>query len=80
MLDVIITGADLVDGTGARRRRTDVGIKDGRIVAIGALGQGAQHIIDATAKLVTRASSTSTLTSMPRCCGITTSRRRHSTG
>lgn len=52
MLDVLIKGGDVVDGTGAQRRRADVGIKDGRIVQIGAIDTEAAHTIDATGKLV----------------------------
>jgi len=52
MLDVVIKGGDVVDGTGAPRRRADVGIKDGRIVEIGRVDTEAAHTIDATGKLV----------------------------
>ena len=52
MLDVVIKGGDVVDGTGAPRRRADVGIKDGRIVQIGTTDTEAAHTIDANGKLV----------------------------
>ena len=34
MLDMVIRGADVVDGTGATRRRADVGVTDGVIVPL----------------------------------------------
>jgi N-acyl-D-aspartate/D-glutamate deacylase len=51
--DVIIRGGDVVDGTGAPRRRADVGIAADRIAAIGDLaGVGATHEIDASGRIV----------------------------
>ena len=52
MFDVIIKGGDVVDGTGAPRRRADVGIRDGRIVEIGDITAEAASVIDATGKVV----------------------------
>ena len=53
MLDVLIRGGEVVDGTGAPRRRADVGIADGKVVAIGNVTDEAKKTIDATGKLVT---------------------------
>jgi len=53
MLDVVIRGGDVVDGTGAQRRRADVGIQGDRVVAIGDLPGEAATVIDATGKVVT---------------------------
>src|SRR5687767_9453100 len=52
MFDVIIRGGDVIDGTGAARRKADVGIRDGRVVAIGAIDGEAATTIDATGKVV----------------------------
>jgi N-acyl-D-aspartate/D-glutamate deacylase len=46
-LDTLIRGGTLVDGTGAPARRADVGIRDGRIVAIGKVAEAATETIDA---------------------------------
>lgn len=52
MLDLIIRGGRVVDGTGAAARRADVGVADGRIVAIGAIADSARRIIDARDRIV----------------------------
>ncbi|OZI62379.1 N-acyl-D-amino-acid deacylase family protein [Bordetella genomosp. 11] len=45
--DLILHGGDVVDGTGAPRLRADVGIRDGRIAAIGDLaGAPAARMLD----------------------------------
>lgn len=52
MLDRLITGGSVVDGTGAPARIADIGIKDGRIVAVGRLREAAREVIDADGLLV----------------------------
>jgi N-acyl-D-aspartate/D-glutamate deacylase len=52
MLDVVIRGGTVVDGTGAPPRRADVAIQDGRCVAIGAVDDQARRTIDADGKVV----------------------------
>ena len=53
MLDKVIRGGTVIDGTGSPSRVADIGIKDGRIVAIGVIDQGAAEVIDATGCIVT---------------------------
>ena len=52
MLDTAITGATVIDGTGASGVRADVGIRDGRIVAVGELDGPATETIDAEGLVV----------------------------
>ncbi|MGQ0826614.1 MAG: N-acyl-D-amino-acid deacylase family protein [Actinomycetota bacterium] len=52
MLDVLITGGTVVDGTGAAPRAASVGIRDGRIVAIDDVDERAHRTIDAEGKVV----------------------------
>lgn len=47
MLDLVLKGGEVHDGTGAEARTCDVGIKDGMIVEIGAIkADGATELID----------------------------------
>ena len=52
MLDCVIKGGTVVDGTGAASRRADVGIRDGRIVAVGEVAEDVQETIDADGLVV----------------------------
>jgi N-acyl-D-aspartate/D-glutamate deacylase len=53
MLDLVIRGGEVIDGTGAPRRRADVGVKGDRVVSIGSVEGEAARAIDATGKVVT---------------------------
>jgi N-acyl-D-aspartate/D-glutamate deacylase len=50
--DLVVRGGHLVDGSGAPGREADVGIKDGRIVAVGKVNGAGREEIDARGKLV----------------------------
>ncbi len=50
--DLKIVGGTLIDGTGAPRRRGDVGIRAGRVVALGAAPGSATQTLDATDRIV----------------------------
>ena len=52
VLDILIKGGTLIDGTGAPARPADLGIRDGRIVAIGEVGEEAHKTIDAQGRVV----------------------------
>jgi N-acyl-D-amino-acid deacylase len=47
MLDLVIRGGSVVDGTGTPARRADVGIADGRIAAVGDIRERGRREIDA---------------------------------
>ncbi|MDE0883922.1 MAG: amidohydrolase family protein [Myxococcota bacterium] len=53
MLDRLIKGGTVVDGTGGPARKADVGIRDGLIACVGEVTEAAREEIDATGLLVT---------------------------
>ena len=53
MLDIVIRGGTIVDGTGAAPRRGDVGINGGRVVAVGEVEGDGARTIDADGLMVT---------------------------
>jgi N-acyl-D-aspartate/D-glutamate deacylase len=52
MLDVVIRGGSVVDGTGAAMRTADVGIRDGRVVAVGRVDERGTREISADGLVV----------------------------
>ena len=52
MLDLKITGGTIIDGTGSPGFAGDVGIRDGRIVAVGQVDEEAREEIDASGRVV----------------------------
>src|SRR5688572_9502094 len=53
MLDLLIRGGTIVDGSGGAPVTGDVGVRDGRIAAVGRLGEPARRTLDAEGLLVT---------------------------
>src|SRR6478735_386359 len=52
MLDLVIRGGTVVDGTGAPPRGADLGVLDGRVVEVGALDGRARRVVDADGAVV----------------------------
>ena len=53
MLDLVIRNGMVIDGSGDQRRSGDVGVRDGRIVAIGEIVEEALQEVDATGLVIT---------------------------
>jgi len=52
MFDILIEGGEVIDGSGAPRRKADVAIRGGRVVAIGDVAGTARETIDASGRAV----------------------------
>jgi N-acyl-D-aspartate/D-glutamate deacylase len=52
MLDLKIVGGTIIDGSGRPRFRSEVGVKDGRIVALGKIAEAARETVDASGRIV----------------------------
>lgn len=53
MLDLIIRNGKIVDGSGAPAFTGDIGVKDGRITAVGTIDEPASETLDASGRVVT---------------------------
>lgn len=52
MLDFVLKGGEVVDGAGAARRRADVGVRGGRVIAIGDVDEPAKQSFDVEGQIV----------------------------
>src|ERR1700752_3685501 len=52
MLDLKIVGGTIVDGSGSPGFKGDIGVKDGRIVAVGKVTEDAKETVDAKGRVV----------------------------
>ena len=53
MLDLILRNGDVIDGTGKPRFRADIGIRNGRIAAVGKIDEPAREEVDVSGHVVT---------------------------
>lgn len=53
MLDLKLTGGTVIDGSGGQPFTADIGVRDGKIVSVGAITEAADQTVDATGAIVT---------------------------
>jgi N-acyl-D-aspartate/D-glutamate deacylase len=52
-LDTLIKNGFVIDGTGAPARRADIGVKGGRVIALGEVDDDADEVVDAEGRTIT---------------------------
>ena len=74
--DTLLRNGTIVDGTGSPRHQADIGLRDGRIAAVGDLSsKSSDRVLDIRGQIVAPASSISTLIMMLRFSRILPSAR-----
>jgi N-acyl-D-aspartate/D-glutamate deacylase len=68
--DLVIRGGEIIDGTGSARVRADLGIREGRVTAMGRLSGRARETIEADGRVVCPGLSIFIPTTMRRSYGI----------
>ena len=77
--DLKIVGGFIVDGTGSPGYAGDIGIRDGKVVAMGQAPAGARTTIEARGRSLPPASSIYIRITMPSFCGTGICRSRRGT-
>ncbi|HSS11107.1 MAG TPA: amidohydrolase family protein, partial [Acidimicrobiales bacterium] len=52
MLDVLLRAGEVIDGSGGPRRRADVGVRGGRVVAVGEFDEPSRRTLDVSGRIV----------------------------
>ena len=80
LYDLLIKNGRIIDGSGRPAFNGDVGVAQGKIVELGRLDGPARRTIEADGRVVSRGSSTTTVTTTRRSSGIRSARSPVTTG